>query len=76
MAELNFRQKFIKTLYTLGIKHFGVELLDDLPVDTPEWIEFATALHKTNDLPSRREVIRQIAGKGVLERAKHRERDG
>ena len=37
MAELNFKQKFIKTLYGFGLKNFGPELLDELDAGSEEW---------------------------------------
>ena len=42
--SLTFKQKVMKTLYGLGLKNFGPELLNDLKRGSPEWFEVVDGL--------------------------------
>ena len=72
MAEPTIIYKLKKFLYGMGLKHFGPEVLADIERGSPDWIEFASGLIEANDLPTRKEMIRQLTAKGTLENSVHK----
>lgn len=73
MADMSFKQKIFKTLYGMGLKNFGSELLSDMKKGSPAWVEFAQSLLESNDYPTRKIALKQLMSKSMLGR--HRSKD-
>ena len=71
-AEPNFKQKILKTLYGIGLKNMGESLLVDLKKGSPPWIDFVQDLLQTTDYPRRKLALKQLTGRGFVERHKQR----
>ena len=65
MSDLTFKQKIMKTLYGLGLKNFGPELLSELKRGSAAWFGIAEGLLDSNDLESRKKVVQQLCNRNL-----------